>query len=352
LIVLVSWPTKRQSLFDSITQHKFTGTLTGNVLHVYDAIDDEALQNIIDQFGTPKYIIMDGFSYYQTCLDIPVFFIDAWIEQQMVRLESMGVTTVDDVKVDHVANFLINKTQINRFLAMKLSEIFNIDVDYTWSGMGKEFDLSHVIQEKNIINNSLIDQHWGEILSPIKKFEKKWHHTPGEKIIDFSRIEKYGDNGTLWNMYLRHVVSNSAISIITESVWTQRANLFTEKTAYSVLGLTFPIWVGGVNAATCWKDKGFDIFDDVIDHSYQNLPTLLERCFYAFYLNKDILTDFEKVSSLRKQNSDRLIDNRNLLTSNTFHKYNQAQLQKWPNDLQELANASIIKCLPGIQSYL
>jgi hypothetical protein len=64
------------------------------------------------------------------------------------------------------------------------------------------------------------------------------------------------------------------------------------------------------------------------------------------------LTDFEKVSSLRKQNSDRLIDNRNLLTSNTFHKYNQAQLQKWPNDLQELANASIIKCLPGIQSYL
>jgi hypothetical protein len=147
-------------------------------------------------------------------------------------------------------------------------------------------------------------------------------------------------------------VSNSAISIITESVWTQHATTFTEKTLYSVLGMTFPIWVGGVNSATCWKNKGFDIFDDVIDHSYQNLPTLLERCFYAFYLNKDILTDFEKVSTLRKQKLGRLANNRNLLTSGTFRKYNQKEIQKWPNDLQELANASIIKYLPGIKSYL
>jgi plasmid maintenance system antidote protein VapI len=357
VITLVSSPANRKSLFDSVTEQKFTGTLagnvlTGNVLHVYDAIDDDTLTKIIDHFGTPRYIIMDGFSSYQTSLDIPIFCIDAWIEDQLTQMESTGLTLVDDVKVEHVANFVINAKQINRFLAMKLSEIFNIDVDYTWSGLGQNFNLEHIVQEKKLLNDSLIDQHWTQLLAPIAKFEKKWRPNPGEKIVGDSKIVNPGDHAIFWNTHLRHVVSKSAISIITESVWTQQASLFTEKTVYSVLGLTFPIWVGGVNAATCWKDKGFDIFDDVIDHSYQNLPTLLERCFYAFYLNKDILTDLEKASFLRKQHVDRLIANRNCMTSDTFRKYNQTQFQKWPNDLQELANASIMKYLPGLKGYL
>lgn len=339
-------------MLDSVTRQRHTGTLTGNVLHVWDTIDDATIETIMHNFGKPKYILMDSFSYYQTSLDVPVYCIDAWVEHQMLRMESIGVSLTDDVNTDHIANFVINKKQINRFLAIKLSEIFNIDVDYTWSGLGEEFDLTHIVQEKTLLNDSLIDQHWTKLLSPITKFEKKWCSHPGELIVEDGVILRCGDHTTFWNKHLGQVVSNSAISIITESVWTQHASTFTEKTLYSVLGLTFPIWVGGVNSATCWKDKGFDIFDDIIDHSYQNLPTLLERCFYAFYLNKDILTDFEKVSSLRKQNLDRLINNRNLLTSDTFRKYNQTELQKWPNDLQESANASIIKCLRGLKSYL
>jgi hypothetical protein len=338
-------------LFDSVSRQEYTGTLDGNILHVWDVIDDETIKTIIDNFGTPKYIIMDSFSYYKTLLDVPVYCIDAWIERQLKQLESTGAVTVVDVDVDHTANFLINRKQINRFLTLKLCEIFNIDVNYTWSGMGKEFDCTHIIQEKNLLNDSLIDQCWREILSPVSKFEKKWQSTLGEIIIDSSGITKYGDNIKIWNTHLSHIVSKSAVSIITESIWSQHASTFTEKTMYSVLGLTFPIWVGGVNSATYWKHKGFDIFDDIIDHSYQNLPTLLERCFYAFYLNRDILTDIEKISALRKQNSDRLINNRNLLTVDTIRKYNQTEIQKWPNDLQELANKSIIRNLPGLNSY-
>jgi hypothetical protein len=352
LITIVSYPMKRHLLFDSATQREFTGTLAGNILHVWDVIDDATIKTIIDKFGEPKYIVMDSFSYYNTSLDVPVYCIDAWIEYQLTQFKSIVVTPVDGITMDHVANFLINKKQINRFLAMKLSEIFDIDVNYTWSGVGKEFDLMHIIQEKNSLNDSLIDQYWGEILSPISKFKEKWYSDSDNTVVDSFGIAEYGNNVETWNKYLNHIVSNSAISIITESVWTQHATTFTEKTLYSVLGMTFPIWVGGVNSATCWKNKGFDIFDDVIDHSYQNLPTLLERCFYAFYLNKDILTDFEKVSTLRKQKLGRLINNRNLLTSGTFKKYNQAVVQQWPKDLQELANTSIIKHLPGLDSYL
>lgn len=337
-----------------MSQQQFTGTLAGNILHVWDVIDDAVLKTIVDKFGEPKYIIMDSFSYYNTSLNIPVYCIDAYIEHCLVQSKSIVVTPVDEITVDHVANFLINKKQINRFLAMKFSEIFDIDVNYTWSGVGKEYDLIHIIQEKNSLIDRLIDQYWGEILCPISKFEKKWYSESDKTVVEsHGIIPKPGGDMERWNKYLNHIVSNSAISIITESVWTQHAITFTEKTLYSVLGMTFPIWVGGgMNAATCWKNKGFDIFEDIIDHSYQNLPTLLERCFYAFYLNKDILTDFEKISTLRKQNLDRLVGNRNLVTSGTFQKHNQAVVQQWPNDLQALANASIIKHLPGLHSYL
>jgi hypothetical protein len=197
----------------------------------------------------------------------------------------------------------------------------------------------------------VIDEYWTDILSPIKTFKKKWYSFTNEKF-DESGVTNYGNNIAVWNKHLIDIVSSSAISIISESVDTHIASTFTEKTVYSVLGLTFPIWVGGVNSALHWKAKGFDVFDDIIDHSYQNLPTLLERCFYAFYLNKDILTDLEKLSNLRLQHLDRLIKNRNLMTSNTFTKYNQLSIQQWPDDLQIPANNSITRHLKKLNSYI
>lgn len=351
MIVAVSFPTARDTLIDSISYSKFDNTLTNNILHVWDTIDDTTLNSIVSKFGKPKYIVMDSFSYYKTSIDIPVFYVDAWIEQQLKQFESMNVTAVNNVTTKYTANFLINKKQINRFLAIKLCEVFDIDPNYTWSGIDKDFDLAHIVQEKQQLDDSLIDQHWAEILSPISKFKKRWYPSQGQVVSNIS-VKNHGNNVKLWNQHFNNVVSTSATSLITESVWTQSATTFSEKTMFSVLGLTFPIWVGGMNSAEYWKSKGFDTFDDIIDHSYQNLPTLLQRCFYAFYLNKDILTDQAKASALRAQHLNRLISNRNLLTSATIKAYNQKIIQQWPDDLQMLGNNSIIKHLPGLKSYL
>lgn len=351
MIVAVSFPTTRDVLFDSVSHGVFKESLNNNILHVWDTIDDKTLDRIIAMYGRPKYIVMDSFSYYKTSIDIPVHYVDAWIEQQLKELESMNVVHIDNITTNYTSSFLINKKQINRFLAIKFCEIFDINPNYTWSGIDNNFDLTHLIQEKQQLDDSLIDQHWAEILSPISKFEKRWHSSPGE-ISNNSSVINYGNNVELWNQHFNKVVSTSAISIITESVSTQTATTFSEKTIYAVLGLTFPIWVGGMHSAEYFKNKGFDVFDDIIDHSYQNLPTLLQRCFYAFYLNRDLLTNLDKAAALRAQNLDRLINNRNLLTSATFRKYNKTMIQQWPNNLQIPGNDSIIRHLPGLENYL
>jgi hypothetical protein len=111
----------------------------------------------------------------------------------------------------------------------------------------------------------------------------------------------------------------------------------TEKTIYSVLGLTFPLWVGCYGQADYFKQMGLDVFDDVIDHSYQYLPSLFERCFYSVYLNLEILQNYNLAKNLREKNIDRLCNNRKLvLQDNLLKKHTDNVLKTWPEDLQQI----------------
>ncbi|NBO23558.1 PepSY domain-containing protein, partial [bacterium] len=105
----------------------------------------------------------------------------------------------------------------------------------------------------------------------------------------------------------------SAVSLISEPHGDLTASVFTEKTIFAIMGLTFPIFVGGVGNADYLKKVGLDVFDDIIDHSYQFLPTLAERCYYALKNNIKILTDLNLAKQLRTKNLDRLLKNRDLL---------------------------------------
>jgi len=338
--VFVSFPTVRNLLFESSNKEPFCGRIDGQILYVWDTIDDEMLSTIIDHYGTPKYIFMDSASCYQSKFN-NVYFVDAWLEAEILMWEKNKlVIETSPIITTHIANFQINKKQINRFLTIKLCEIFDVVVDYTWSGIGSTFDLSYIIAEKQKLNDHNIDLFWNQILSPIHQFDKKWIDV-NDKQIFTSSVVNYGKNYQVWNAGLNKIMSSTAVSLITESVWTQTAATFSEKTAFSLLALTFPIWIGGYNMATEWKNKGFDIFDDIIDHSYERMPTLLERCFYAFYLNKDILTDVALAKELRSKHMDRLVNNRDRLTSDNLKKYNRKIISTWPEELQQPALESM-----------
>lgn len=336
--VLVSYPTSRDKLVVSGTTEEYTGTLDGKILYIWDVIDDQTLLEILSKYGLPKYIAADSLSYYSSSvLREPMYVTDMWLETELENFEYNGIShpVVQNLQTKHTANFQINKKQINRYLAIKFCEIFDISVNYTWSGIGKYFDLTHIIDEQNKINDPVIGYYWEDIFAPITKFDQKWLYKGNLNIENKHGISEYGGNINSWNNGLNSIVSNTAISLITESVATQQAMTFTEKTAYSVLGLTFPIWVGGYRSATEWKNKGFDVFEDIIDHSYECMPTLIERCFYAFYLNKDILTDTTAASQLRTTHMERLVNNRKKLTSDTLNKHNKKIIETWPPDLQE-----------------
>jgi hypothetical protein len=73
------------------------------------------------------------------------------------------------------------------------------------------------------------------------------------------------------------------------------------------------IWVGSYKAAECAKRLGLDIFDDIIDHSYQYIEHPGKRSVEAILRNIDLLTNLDMQIDLRNKLYQRLNDNLKLM---------------------------------------
>ena len=251
----------------------------------------------------------------------------------------------NEVQSTSCFNFIINKKSTNRSLLLKLVEYFKLSTDkYTWYNHSHYFDLSSIILELKVCNDSdnflemTLDEYRNfhcELLAPCK-LNGKFIDFPSQKCTEIS-VSNYGGNRWTWLHGLNEIFQKSAVSLISESVEFQKASCVTEKTAYSVLGLTFPLWIGGYGIADAWEKSGLDIFPDIIDHRYQFKETLIERCYYAFRDNLHLLTDLTLVSELRKKCHARFLSNREKLLDGILIRYCRDTVQAWPTELHSMA---------------
>jgi hypothetical protein len=308
------------------------------IFWIIDSLNYNGYKTLIEQFGIPNIVVssahpempfINSTIFYHYCPD--------WFQQTTDQLVDHGKVVSENTQ--HCFNFMINKKQINRSLMLKLIEWFDLSsYVYTWSGLGAAFDMSGILNDIDLLDNCVEDlTHFRhKILAPVNTIKPQWLNPDGttQPVVDKDSvgITEYGGNLWTWNNLLSNLFSQSAVSLITESIQYEKTINYTEKTVYSVLGLTFPIWIGGHNQAKHWQKMGFDTFDDIIDHSYQHYDSLLERCFYAFNNNIKILKDVNYARYLRKKNLHRLEYNRSILKS----KINTALTQSLENLPEEL----------------
>ena len=311
-----------------------------DLVHRYDMFDLDVINDLFQSKGVPAMFLSDHIIQFENFYPGVKFIgLPLWLERQR---KDWNLEEFDDKKTEtnYCFNFMINKKQINRYLCIKLVELFKFkNFTYTWSGVDTRFDCSVIIKEHNDLNklSPLTTDQFGKILSPIA-IGKFFYHEIQESTQNNGSAYPIPSNHNSWNLGCNKLFFQSAVSLITESLSYQKASAFTEKTLYSVLGLNFPIWVGGGNCqAEMWKKLGFDVFDDVINHDYQHYDTLLERCVYAFTLNKEILTDIDYATSLRNANIERLKNNRSLILSGKLSDYikNELETHLPSNDLND-----------------
>lgn len=87
---------------------------------------------------------------------------------------------------------------------------------------------------------------------------------------------------------LENVYGRCAFNIVTETLYNAYPGLHSEKTMFAFLAHQVPIIIGTPHLVSHIRNLGFDMFDDIINHSYDTLPndTRVEQ---ALLLNRDAI---------------------------------------------------------------
>jgi len=250
----------------------------------------------------------DIFAQYQ-CVCLPVFL--SRTEQQFNHQQICP----DWNQKRRTFNFMINKIRYNRTFLLMLLEHFELhDYEYTLCWKNNNVGRNDMLADTdNLLYQKIIKS--AEMIVPNRQYL-----FGTENLLDQGL--QYGalTNAQVYQKFLqKEVFEPTCISLITEPGFFERETIVTEKTIMSMYAGTIPIWIGGWRIADYMRNQGYDVFDDVVDHSYQNLTDPWDRCYYAIKLNIDLLQNFSLAQTLIKQNQNRLLNNLNLLKNNHFY---------------------------------
>jgi hypothetical protein len=175
-----------------------------------------------------------------------------------------------------------------------------------------------------------------------------WYNTPLDQdisIIDilrggwkkFLQIPTFVDKATYnvppnhnalnFDLNLKHIYNNCALEIVTETTFFNRGQFVSEKYLNSVYGCNFPIIIGNAGTVSYLRDNGFDLFDDVVDHSYDSESDPILRIYYAIQKNLHLLLDRDACIEHWYQCRERFLNNldyaRNSMYKNFEHRFNR-----------------------------
>lgn len=213
--------------------------------------------------------------------------------------------------------FMSNKPRPNRMLSScVIANLFDSDsISYTYM----HHNIAPIIAEELLLDTSYNFE---------KKFlTQRWIKTNEFEYIDIDGIIAYKHNEIVFSKIYEALFKCSATSIILEPAFYELGNMFTEKTIMSIYSGHFLIWPGMYKSAETFKDMGFDIFEDIIDHSYQYLEHPGRRIVEAFLRNRDFLNDIDLQNKYRKQMLERLNNNLQLIRSPEILKQNIIKLE-------------------------
>lgn len=92
-------------------------------------------------------------------------------------------------------------------------------------------------------------------------------------------------------LQLEYIYSSAAVNIVTETQYFAVTGIVTEKTLMAFAAEQVPIVIGHPGIVDQCRRMGFDMFDDIVDNSYDTISNDqgLERAEQALALNRDLI---------------------------------------------------------------
>ena len=102
---------------------------------------------------------------------------------------------------------------------------------------------------------------------------------------------------------------NSFVEFVCESVYEYDLPWISEKLLNSQLGSNFPIWISGKGTVKWLREHGFDVFDDIIDHSYDTERDPVLRMQNCIADNWKLFADAKRTKYLWTKHQQRFKQN-------------------------------------------
>lgn len=165
-----------------------------------------------------------------------------------------------------------------------------------------------------------------------KKIYEKGFEILKSRTLDLNdNVEIYqnnnNDNVSNFKNKLLNYYKNTFVEIITETSFTEACFNLTEKTLHSVYGCCFPILLCSKGSVQFLRDMGLDVFDDIIDHSYDDIEDPAKRLESAILNNKDLLTNNERTKKLWIENQQRFQNNVDFCREKLYNFYNNRTIK-------------------------
>jgi hypothetical protein len=193
----------------------------------------------------------------------------------------------------------------------------------------------HRLQLLNLIDHYKLSSYQHSLCwktSPVATIPVTDFRIGNETIMDQGvKNGNYCNARTYQDLLQTRIFEPSCVSIITEPAYNERETIVTEKTIMAIYGGTIPIWVGGWRIADYMSKQGFDVFDDIVNHSYQSLDDPAERCRRAVVDNIELLKTPVQIDVKRLQhNLDLVKSNLWINQVNSFLKIYPDLRTVWP----------------------
>mgnify|MGYP006899564602 CR=1 FL=1 len=106
------------------------------------------------------------------------------------------------------------------------------------------------------------------------------------------------------------IYRGSNVNVVNETLYDEPSGIISEKTLDAFVALQLPIIIGHKGIISDIRGYGFDVFDDIIDHSYDSMPNEI-RWREAIALNEHLFKgefDYDSLLPRLKRNQEYIID--------------------------------------------
>lgn len=277
------------------------------------------LEDLFNFYQDKKFILITSLENLSSYIQLPNVKIVPWggdLTNQSYQYKQLEPIT--DKNFNSSFNFISLNRNPRSHRTMLVSLLYGLDLEST--------GLISFIHKDNTDN---IDTEW--------VFNADQSHIKDTIIRGFDTLKNaelnitddvhiYGqlnDNTNVENFKnkLSAYYKNTFVEIVSETSYTESAFLLTEKTLNSIYGCNFPILICSPGSVQFLRDLGFDMFDDIIDHSYDSISNPIDRLYTALYNNKEILTNNELVKDIWKANKHRFLSNVNIAKTKMYDYY-------------------------------